>query len=182
MMPHVPVNLIYVGWEDFTADDKAVVEAACWATRQVYWQVGFDIFGFDAYSISVADAAGYAYIDSDAEAKWLTSDYTIPGRSIDIFLVKGYATATAGLSPVNGPCNKYATYPWMTGSVVELVGADTNVAMPHEIGHYLGLEHNYSDPANLMYDTVSSGGPGGIPVLTYAQGVQIAQHCFTSLP
>lgn len=182
-MPHVPVNLIYVGWENFTTSDKAVVDAACWATRQTYWQVGFDIFGFDAYSISVADAAGYAYIDSDAEATWLTSDYTIPGKSIDIFLVKGYATATAGLSPAPvGPCNKYVTYPQMSGSVVELIGAGTGVAMAHEIGHYLGLGHYNSDPANLMYYMVTSGGPGGIPVLTFAQGAQIAQHCFTSLP
>ncbi|MET9959388.1 hypothetical protein ABZ128_09935 [Streptomyces sp. NPDC006326] len=182
MMPHVAVNLIYVGWENFTDTDKAVVNAACWATRQTYWQVGFDIFGFDAYSISVADAQGYAYIDSDAEATWLTSDYTIPGRSVDVFLVKGYATSTAGLSPVPGPCNKYLTYPSMTGSVVELIGAGTNVAMPHEIGHYLGLHDDYSDPTNLMYYTVSSGGPSGLPVLTFAQGAQMAQHCFTSLP
>ncbi|MEU5324326.1 hypothetical protein ACFCYF_30670 [Streptomyces chartreusis] len=181
-MPHVPVNLIYVGWENFSTSDKAVVDAACWATRQTYWQVGFDIFGFDAYSISVADAAGYAYIDSDVEAAWLTSDYTIPGKSIDIFLVKDYAGSKAGISPCPGTCNKYETYPTRTGCVVELIGAWTNVAMPHEIGHYLGLDDNYSDPANLMYYSTTSGSPSGIPVLTFAQGAQIAQHCFTSLP
>ena len=180
-MPHVAVNLIYVGWENFTSDDVADVNAATWATRQVYWQVGFDMFGFDAYSIPVADAQGYSYIDDDTEANFLTGQWTIPGNAIDVFLVKGYAGPVAGLSPVNGPCDKYLTYPFMTGVVVEVLGAATNSIMPHEIGHYLGLDH-VGDQSNLMYPSADSGGFTTVPLLNFGQAVQIAQHCFTTLP
>jgi hypothetical protein len=180
-MPHVPVNLVYVGWENFSSADVAAVNAAAWATRQVYWQVGFDMFGFDAYSITVAEAQGYAYIDDDTEARFLTGQWTIPGNGVDVFLVKGYTGPTAGLSPVGGPCDKYLTYPSMTGAVVEVLGTTTNSIMPHEIGHYLGLDH-VNDPANLMYPSVDLGGFTAVPQLNFAQSITIAQHCFTTLP
>ncbi len=181
-MPHVNVNLIYVGWENFTSDDLALVNDACWGARQVYWQVGFDLFGFDAYSIPVSDAEGYAWIDQDSEAEWLTSQWTIPGDAIDVFLVKGYTGDVAGLSPVNGPCDKYLTWPQMTGAVVELVGEAMKATLAHELGHYLGLKHVEDDPSNLMYPSVDSGGPATTPLLTFGQGVQMAAHCMTRLP
>ena len=180
-MPHVNVNLIYVGWENFDGDDITLVNDACWGARQVYWQVGFDLFGFDAYSISVADAQGYSYIDQDIEAEWLTSEWTIPGHSVDVFLVKGYAGQVAGLSPKNGPCDKYLTWPWMTGVVVELVGDATKTTLAHELGHYLGLDH-VDDQTNLMNPSVDRGGPATLPLLTFGQGVQMAAHCMTTLP
>jgi hypothetical protein len=181
-MPHVAVNLIYVGWENFTSDDVEAVSAATWATRQVYWQIGFDMFGFDAYSITAAEAMGYSYIDDDTEANFLTGGWTIPGNAVDVFLVKGYAGPVAGLSPVNGPCDKYLTYPWMTGAVVEVLGAATNSIMPHEIGHYLGLDHEENDPSNLMYPSADRGGFTTVPLLNFGQSIKIAQHCFTTLP
>jgi hypothetical protein len=119
-MPHVNVNLIYVGWENFTDDDKRLVNDVAVFARQVFRQVGFDLVGFLAYSISVADAQGYVYIDQEVEAEWLTSEWSLPGDGIDVFLVKGFVGPPAGLSPVNGPCNKNLTWPHMTGVVVEL--------------------------------------------------------------
>jgi hypothetical protein len=181
-MPHVSINLIYVGWENFSQDDVATVDAACWATRQVYWQVGFDMFGFSAYSIPVAEAQGYSYIDDNSEADWLTSQWTIPGDGIDVFLVKGFAGQAAGLSPTPGPCDKYQTYPPMTGSVVEVVGAATSNALPHEIGHYLGLDDDYTDPNNVMYYAIDGSNPVAHPVMTPVQGIFIASHCFTRWP
>lgn len=181
-MPHVNVNLIYVGWENFTDDDKRLVNDVAAFARQVFWQVGFDLVGFLAYSISVADAQGYAYIDQEVEAEWLTSEWSLPGDGVDVFLVRGFAGPPAGLSPVNGPCNKNLTWPVMTGVVVELVGDATKTALPHEVGHYLGLGHDKVDPKNLMYKSVDAGGPVTLPLLTFGQGVKMAEHCFTRFP
>ena len=60
--------------------------------------------------------------------------------------------------------------------VVELVGEATKIAFPHEICHYLGLDH-VGDPTNLMYETTSNGGH-----LTFGQGVEMAAHCFVRFP
>jgi hypothetical protein len=180
-MPHVNVNLIYVGWENFTSDDVTAVNDASWSARQIYWQVGFDLFGWWTYSIPVADAEGYSYIDQDAEAQWLTAKWSIPGDGVDIFLVKGYVGPTAGLSPQGGPCDKDLPWPYMTGAVVEMTGTAMRATLPHELGHYLGLDHDL-DPNNLMYFAVDEGGPTSTPVLTFGQGVQMAAHCFTHLP
>ncbi|WP_433468324.1 matrixin family metalloprotease [Spirillospora sp. CA-128828] len=170
-----------MGWENFTNDDLTVMNDATWSARRIYWQVGFDLFGFFTYSIPLAQAQGYAYVDQDSEAEWLTSQWSIPNDGIDVFLVKGYAGPTAGLSPVTGPCDKNLAWPSMTGAVVEMAGPATNVGLAHEIGHYLGLAHD-NDPNNLMYPSVDSGGPVADPRLTFGQGAQIAQHCFTRLP
>jgi hypothetical protein len=95
----------------------------------------------------------------------------LPNHDVDVFFVKLYVGSTAGLSPVNGPCNKDAK--GMDGSVVEVISGLTGTILAHEVGHYLGLSHVANDSTNLMFPNVPNGGR-----LTSAQGATMRSHCF----
>jgi hypothetical protein len=125
--------------------------------------------------IGLAEANGRDVIDDNGEAEALTDEWTVPNRSVDVFVVKLYVGAVAGLSPVGGPCDKDAK--GMDGSVVELVGTTTGQVLAHEVGHYLGLSHVNGDSTNLMFPSVPNGG-----LLTASQGNIMLRHCFVSPP
>jgi hypothetical protein len=169
-MPAVSVNLIRVGSEQFSSADEATINAAVTTLRNTYSTVGLTIRRVENWIISNAQAKGRDVIDSDSEAETLTDEWTVPNHNVDVFLVKLYVGAVAGLSPVAGPCDKDAK--GMDGSVVELVGSTTGLVLAHEVGHYLGLSH-VTDSTNLMFPSVPNGGQ-----LTAAQGNTMRSHCF----
>ncbi|MBM7800728.1 hypothetical protein JOE57_003649 [Microlunatus panaciterrae] len=161
-----------MGSEQFTADDETILSFAVNYTRAIYGSVGIAINRVEDYFISNEQAGGYAVIDQDSEAEFLTSQWTVPNNAIDVFVVKLYVGGTAGLSPVKGTCNKDLPFPTMTGVVIELVDVLTNQVLAHEVGHYLGLDHE-TDTTNLMYKDVPNGG-----LLTFLQGIAMSTHCF----
>jgi hypothetical protein len=168
----ISLNIIRVGSEQFTANDETTIAFAINYTRAIYGSVGLSIDRLEDYVITNAQAGGYAVIDQDSEAESLTSQWTVHNNAIDVFVVKLYVGGTAGLSPTKGPCNKDLPFPYMTGVVVELVDVLTNQVLAHEVGHYLGLEHE-TDTTNLMYKDVPNGG-----LLTFLQGIKMSTHCF----
>jgi hypothetical protein len=170
-MPGFSINLIRVGAEQFTAIDEQTIQSALLRMRAIYATVGFYVGTYDYY-ISNAQAQGYSVIDQEVEAEWLTASWTVPNDAIDVFLVKGFVGPPAGLSPTPGPCDKNLPWLSMTGAVVELIGDATGIALPHEVGHYLGLQHELTDATNLMYTEAPNGG-----LLRFDQGVIMAGHC-----
>jgi hypothetical protein len=171
-MAGISLNIIRVGSEQFTPADETIISYAITYTRAIYGSVGISIPRVEDYFITNAQAGGFAIIDQDSEAEFLTSQWTVPNNAIDVFVVKLYVGGRAGLSPVKGPCNKDLAYPTMTGVVVELVDVLTNQVLAHEVGHYLGLDHE-DDTTNLMYQDVPNGG-----LLTFLQGIAMSTHCF----
>jgi hypothetical protein len=133
-----------------------------------------DIATIETYVISASDAGGYTTINSDDEAEDLTEDWTVRNSAVDMFVVRSYVGSVAGLSPVDGPCDKSAK--GMNGVVVELLGSQalTGVIMAHELGHYLGLPHTNSTN-NLMNPSVGTANT----VVTTSQGNTMKQFpCF----
>jgi hypothetical protein len=112
---------------------------------------------------------GPTTIDSDSEATDLTDDWTVPNTAIDLFGVPVIAGTLGGLSPTDGPCDKDAQ--GMDGVVVEIM-APQNVIIAHEVGHYMGLDHDES-PLNLM----NAAGSAANTTVTSAQGSTIKEHC-----
>lgn len=169
---HVHMNFIRVGSDQFTNADLSEIDSALQRTRDLYAPASLGIGRIEHYVITTADAAGAEHIGSDAEAEDLTDDWTVPNSSLDIFFVLTYATATIGLSRVDGPCDKNAK--GMDGSVVAIEGnaQTTGFVLAHEAGHYLGLGHS-SDGGNLMFGSVPNGG-----ALTSGQGSNMRDHCF----
>jgi len=174
-MPSINLNIIRVGSENFTAADGTTINNAISTMKTIYATVGFTIPVIEDWVIGLAQANGHDVIDNDDEAESLTDEWTVPNRSVDVFFVKLYVGATAGLSPVRGPCDKDAK--GMDGSVVEMNGGVTGQILAHEVGHYLGLSHVNGDSTNLMSPTVPNGG-----ILTASQGNIMVQHCFVSPP
>jgi hypothetical protein len=170
---HVHMNFIQVGSDQFTNGDFEEIDEALQFTRDTYAQVSLGVGKIEHYVISTADADGADNIDNDDEAEELTNDWTVDNSALDIFWVLTYATATIGLSRVDGPCDKDAK--GMDGSVVALEGSNntTGFVLAHEAGHYLGLSH-VTGNTNLMFGTVPNGGG-----LTASQGSNMRDHCFT---
>jgi hypothetical protein len=172
-MPKISINVIRVGSDQFTAADGREIARAIVETRATYATVGLtlELDRIGRFGIPTASAAGREIIDDDGEAVALTAEWTIPNNLLDVFFVRTYAGGTAGLSPVQGPCDKNAK--GMTGAVVEIIPTLTGQILAHELGHYLGLLHRDEDPTNLMFPTVPNGG-----LLTAGQGFIVNCHCF----
>jgi hypothetical protein len=174
-MPSINLNIIRVGSENFTAADETTINTAISTMKTIYATVGFSIPVVENWVIGLAQANGRDVIDNDDEAETLTDEWTVPNRSVDVFFVKLYVGAVAGLSPVGGPCDKDAK--GMDGSVVEMNGSITGQILAHEVGHYLGLSHVTGDSTNLMFPNVPNGA-----VLTAGQGDIMLRHCFVTPP
>jgi Metallo-peptidase family M12B Reprolysin-like len=170
-MPGISINIIRVGFENFSSADVTTINNAIETLRNTYATVGLTLRRVERYIISLADANGRDVIDSNGEAESLTDEWTVPNNAVDVFFVKLYVGSVAGLSPVSGPCDKNAK--GMDGAVCELIGGTTGQVLAHEVGHYLGLSHVTGDSTNLMFPSAPNGG-----LLTAAQGNTIKSHCF----
>ncbi|WP_309111046.1 zinc-dependent metalloprotease family protein [Saccharothrix sp.] len=170
-MPGISINVIRVGFENFTAADATTINNALTTFTNIYATVGIQVRRIERYRIPLADARGRDVIDNNGEAEALTDEWTVRNNAIDVFFVKLYVGSVAGLSPVPGPCDKNAK--GMDGAVVELIGGNTGLVLAHEVGHYLGLSHTTGSSTNLMFPSVPNGG-----LLTTTQGNRMKSHCF----
>ena len=126
-------------------------------TRDIYAEVNLGIRRINWQRIPLADAGGYVDIADQGEAQDLTDDFSGPGGGIDVFMVQSIGDAS-GWSKVKGPCDKASKF-YLSGAVLELSGGRrfTGMALGHEVGHYLGLEHNGTTTNLMGVDTNDEG-------------------------
>lgn len=160
------------------------VQFAIQVARDIYAQRSLGVRKIFWRRIGMAEAGAYTIITDKPEAVDLTDDFSGPNDGIDVFFVQSILNA-GGWSTTPGPCDKDAKDE-MTGAVLELSGSSnffTGVLMAHEVGHYLGLEHDGSD-SNLMGVDSNGDGIGEISNnstgLTSSQGTTIRGHCSVS--
>ncbi|MGV1028287.1 MAG: zinc-dependent metalloprotease family protein [Dermatophilaceae bacterium] len=170
----VDVNVILVGHDVFTAADRTETNDALRIARDIFAKVGIEIREAGRFGITAAEAGANLTVDSLAEARDLTDDWTVDNNAADLFVVR-VMNGADGWSAVNGSCNKDAKGS-MTGSVVSLNGdsANSGNTFAHELGHYLGLNH-IPDNGNFIGNNGSSNSFTGIHAW---QGDVMKQHCF----
>lgn len=173
---HIGLNMIRVGVELFTNDDERALDGGLQFARDVFGAVPLGIGRVRHYQITLDEADGYEDIDSDCEASDMTEDWTVPNQSIDVFVVRTYASDGIGASPTGGPCDKDDKGP--TGVLIAIEetrnfeGLDlTGKTLVHELAHYLGINH-VDDDTNLM-----SHSTDGVAITSF-QGAMLKAHCF----
>ena len=175
---HVHMNIIRVGSDQFSDADEREIDQAIKRTRDIFAPAAVGVGRIEYWDISTGDAAGRDVIDNDAEAEALTNEWTTPnGDAMDIFFVRAYVSDTAGLSAVDGPCNKDAA--GMDGCVVEMNagGGVSDLALAHEAGHYLGLPHREPDDGSALMNGTAPNSGG----INRDEAEIMSNHCFMRL-
>jgi Metallo-peptidase family M12B Reprolysin-like len=196
---HVHLNIIRVGVDNFTDDEIDRIDSAIYRTRDIYRTVNLGVGRIEHYDVLASDANGHDDIGSEAEAEDLTQEWTIPNDGLDVFMVDNISDPDfVGISNVDGPCDKNADeMNGVIGGEVNRTAEAVARTFPHEIGHYLGLEHNHGDAPdcpdttaecdNLMAQTrcaipppLGTGCGNGVCqaiLLIAAQGNTVRDHC-----
>jgi len=183
----INLSIILVGHEDdfsgvVTIAQVVGLQFAIQVARDIYAKASLGIRKLFWQRIGMSDAGAYTIISDKPEAEDLTDDWSGANDGIDVFFVQSILNA-GGWSTAPGPCDKDDKD--MTGAVIELSGSATftGVLIAHEVGHYLGLEHDGSGN-NVM--GVDSNGDGIGEISTSSTGVTSSQastmrgHCSVS--
>ena len=185
---HIHLNIIRVGIDNFTAAEVDKIDYAIYKARNIYRTVNLGIGRVQHFDVTSADANGHDDIGSESESEDLTHDWTVPNNGLDVFLVDNISASFIGRSPIEGPCDKDdKDMNGVLGGEVNRAADGLARTFAHEIGHYLGLEHNHGDDdcpsttagtANLMAQTRCASNIRTSVALTGSQGSDVRDHCF----
>ena len=165
---HIHLNLIRTA--EFTLAQQKEIDAGLQTMRDIYATVNVGVGRIQRYVIP----PGHEVIDDSSEAEDLWNEFNGPNGAIDVFLALVITGDSAGKSPVDGSCDKDSSDD--SGCVIAVadnsdgLGTTLGQAIAHEVGHFLGLEHETGLPDNLMFTSVPNGGrlyggQGGVMVL-----------------
>jgi Metallo-peptidase family M12B Reprolysin-like len=178
---HFQLNVIAVGSDQFTDGDFLEIDYSIFKLRNIDDQVAMGVGRIQHWIVTTAEADGLDTPTSDDDLEQLTQDWTVPNDGIDMFVPHNMSVSSdggtvLGMSPVNGPCDKDAK--GMNGSTCGLWGSEqTARSFAHELGHYLGLDHQNGDHDNLMCQSSLANSIRNSVQLTGAQGNTMGGHC-----
>ena len=127
------------------------------------------------------DANGLDSPTTEANLEQITHLRHIGNDGIDLFVphnmsVVSNGGAVSGKARLSGPCDKNDK--GMDGATVGLFGSEqTSRTFVHELGHYLGLDHENNQPDNIMCQSSIATSIRNSTQLTTAQGSKIERHC-----
>jgi hypothetical protein len=194
---HIHVNVIAVGFDLFStaAFDNALIELdyCVYRIRDIYRPQGVGVGRVLHFEIDNADADGMATIADDNEAEDLWRSFFVDNDGIDAFVVRSI-NGFLGLSPVPGDCDKGSRDDGLLGGGVDDVDEGISRTFAHEIGHFLGLDHNHNalpdgpcpsttaGQNNLMAQTGCAISTRTSVLLTNTQGNLMDDHCSIQAP
>jgi hypothetical protein len=179
---HFHLNVIRVGSDNFTDDDDDEIDYALLKARRIYATQHVGIGRVMHFAVPVDLAQGYDNVTSDDEVAGLSDAWTGENDGIDLLMPDVLNVALGegqlyGRSPVPGPC-AFEDDKDMDGAVTGVWGADqTARTMAHELGHYLGLNHQNSVPGNLMCQSGFASDIRTSVRLELQQGQRVWTHC-----
>lgn len=196
---HIHVNVIAVGFDTLSAtalaDARIEVDYCVYRIRNIYRPRGVGVGRVLHFSIDDADADGMANIADSDEARDLWQAFYVDNDGIDAFVVRNISGTLLGFSPVGGDCGKQSKDDGLMAGGIDSTDEGLSRTFAHEIGHFLGLDHNHNDlpagpcPAttagqnNLMAQTGCTPLVGGVRdlrnsvLLTAGQGNTMDDHC-----
>lgn len=168
---HIHLNLIRTA--SFDTSQQKEIDFGLQFMRNIYATVTLGVGRIQRFFIP----PGHEVIDGDSGFHDLINDFSVPNVGIDVFLVASISKGdgAAGLSPINGSCDKDAKDD--SGCAIGVtqladgVGIGIGGGLAHEVGHYLRLEH-VDDINNVMFPVVPNGSR-----LTGGQGGEMKLHC-----
>jgi hypothetical protein len=190
---HFHLNVIAVGWDNFTDDNNIVVDYSLFKLRNIYAQVNVGVGRIRHFVISVADADGLDAPTTTDQLEALTEAWSVPNDGIDLFIchdmnIPSNGGMILGYSPIDGPCPGNKDDAGLSGSTIGLwENEQTARTMAHEVGHYLSLKHNHGDNCptttaaknNLMAQSRCAISIRDSTLLTSGQGDDIKHQCMT---
>lgn len=162
---HIHLNLIRTA--ALPATSLPTIDGGLQFMRDVYATVGIGVGRILRFHTPFG---GYEIIVDDDVAKDLFDSCSVNNDGIDVFLCLSIVGPSVGKTPTPGSCDKDGKD---SGSIIGVLdsGSLIGLTFAHEVGHYLGLEHD-TNPANLMFP----GAPNGAQ-LSGGQGGAMKSHC-----
>jgi hypothetical protein len=147
---HIHLNVIRVGFDAIagdTARDRARERAdyAVYRIHRIFRQVNLGIGRVEHYVISAAEADGRDDLGSSSDARDLWRSFSVPNDGLDVFVVRTISGNFVGISPVGGSCSKGSKRGGLIGGRINRGDEGVARTFAHEVGHFLGLDHNHGD-------------------------------------
>ncbi|MGH9163818.1 MAG: M12 family metallo-peptidase [Vicinamibacteraceae bacterium] len=184
---HHDLNCIAIGEDQFTDADDERIDYAIYRMRDIYDPASLGVARVHHFGVSTADADGLDSPTTRDDLEEITDRWSAANNGIDLFFPHNMnVDSVLGRSAVEGPCEDKDDK-GMNGSVSGLWGRDqTARTVSHEVGHYLGLEHNHdagdcpASAAGRRRLMAQSGCASNIRTsveLTSAEAKEMRAHC-----
>jgi hypothetical protein len=183
------VNIVAVGADQFTNAMWDEVDTAVHRLSEVWGPIGIGVKWVDHVFVSTANAQGLDMITSEYEIDTLLDTWYVDNDGIELYFPAvwnvqipqsdGTTTVVLGASPTPGPCHDEKNGKGPNGVSVGLAGRKkSSRTCAHEVGHYLGLEHQNYYSWNLMAQSKFAVEPKWQQVaLTSGQDATATAHC-----
>jgi hypothetical protein len=145
---HIHLNVIRVGFDALSAtgltDGLIELDYSVYRIRNIYRTRGIGVGRTLHWFIDSDESDGLDTIGSADDARDLWRSWSVDNNGIDAFVVRSIS-GFFGLSPVGGDCDKGGKNDGCLAAGVDRGDEGVSRTFAHEVGHFLGLEHNHGD-------------------------------------